>query len=191
MEEKKSQEKALKNRREERKDIINSLESELSSYDNHPGDSATELYMIEQEQAYEAQIKEKIKSINTSLEDIENGTYGICHNCNKKIREERLELIPYAKTCLDCSEEEKFDSEIEANHKKYESLNYDKPNADNPGYDREDISQDIMQDNIVDKDPSYSTGDNTGFADKENATDSDTVEDVENIAEDYYEDTLE
>ena len=44
----------------------------------------------------------KLKDVNMALEKIENGTYGICENCGKKITEERLLACPEAKTCLNC-----------------------------------------------------------------------------------------
>jgi DnaK suppressor protein len=44
----------------------------------------------------------KLKDVNSALEKIENGTYGICENCNEEIGEERLRACPEAKTCLNC-----------------------------------------------------------------------------------------
>ena len=45
----------------------------------------------------------KLKDVKSALEKIENGTYGICENCGKKITEERLLVCPEAKTCLNCN----------------------------------------------------------------------------------------
>ncbi|MGO1470335.1 MAG: TraR/DksA C4-type zinc finger protein [Tissierella sp.] len=198
LKEKEEQKKYLKEREEEKEETIDSLESELSSYDNHPADIGTEVYMMEQEKGYKEQIKETIEKINDSLESIEEGNYGICNNCNKEIKEKRLELIPYTKTCLDCSNEEKVSNEESLiGKKKYESLNYEsinlEPNEekDNVSYDREDTYQDVMQDNIVPKDPSHSTGDNIGIMDEDYDDKSDTSEDIEKISEEYYKDTLE
>lgn len=36
------------------------------------------------------------------LEKIEEGTYGICDVCEKKISIKRLELVPAALTCVSC-----------------------------------------------------------------------------------------
>ncbi|OGZ84883.1 MAG: hypothetical protein A2599_00450 [Candidatus Staskawiczbacteria bacterium RIFOXYD1_FULL_39_28] len=46
----------------------------------------------------------KLKNVNSALEKIKSGTYGICENCGKKISEERLQAIPEAKTCLKCGQ---------------------------------------------------------------------------------------
>ncbi len=72
---------------------------------------------------YKEQIRNVIKEIDASLEDIQNNEYGICANCNKNIKKGRLELILYAKTCLKCSGDN--NSEDSRNDDKvYESVNY-------------------------------------------------------------------
>jgi RNA polymerase-binding transcription factor DksA len=52
--------------------------------------------------ALEHTLELKLKDVNMALEKIANGTYGICENCGKKISEERLQVCPEAKTCLNC-----------------------------------------------------------------------------------------
>ncbi|NMA42702.1 MAG: TraR/DksA family transcriptional regulator [Oligosphaeraceae bacterium] len=44
----------------------------------------------------------KLDAITTALRNIENGTYGICHDCNKPISEVRLKAKPSARLCIDC-----------------------------------------------------------------------------------------
>lgn len=46
----------------------------------------------------------RLKNINSALEKIKKGQYGICEKCGKKIPEERLKAFPEAKTCLSCQE---------------------------------------------------------------------------------------
>jgi DnaK suppressor protein len=43
-----------------------------------------------------------IKKIRRSLEDIENGEYGICEDCGREIAIERLKARPIAKRCIRC-----------------------------------------------------------------------------------------
>lgn len=200
LQEKEQQLQSLKNREKEKDQTMELLDSELSSYDNHPADVGTELYMMEQEEGFKEQIKSVIDKIDDSLEDIEEGKYGICNNCNKEIKEERLELIPYAKTCLDCSEAEKdnnIDNNVKDNNKIYESLNYQSfsltpdENKDSTGYDKEDTLEDVFEDNIVPKDPSLSTGDNIGLVEEGKYNDSEVVEEIEKISEEEYKETLE
>lgn len=74
---------------------------ELSSYDNHPADEATELYEREKDFALNEHATNQIKSINKALQAIENGTYGKCEICGKEISFERLEALP---TTIYCKE---------------------------------------------------------------------------------------
>jgi DnaK suppressor protein len=43
-----------------------------------------------------------IKKIRASLEDIENGQYGICDDCGDDISIERLKARPVARHCIRC-----------------------------------------------------------------------------------------
>ena len=44
----------------------------------------------------------RLRLIDSALARIENGKYGLCAKCNKKIPAERLEAIPYALMCIEC-----------------------------------------------------------------------------------------
>jgi DnaK suppressor protein len=44
--------------------------------------------------------------IETSLERIEEGTYGLCEDCGAKIPKSRLNAIPYATLCVRCAEQQ-------------------------------------------------------------------------------------
>ena len=203
-------EKLLKEREKQVKDLESRdifedndfTNNEESSFDNHPADLATDLFMKEQELGFINQIKETINEINSSLRDIENRSYGFCSNCNKYIKEERLELIPYAKTCLECFDEEDLLSENKEDSKNiYESLNHESFNNkksqanENKEYNEVDNYQDALKDNIVENDPSYSTGDNIDIAYEEDYDEifdeEDIIEDVEKISEEFYKDSLD
>lgn len=43
-----------------------------------------------------------LKDIDSSLDKIKNGTYGICEECEEKITEKRLEANPVARYCIAC-----------------------------------------------------------------------------------------
>ena len=43
-----------------------------------------------------------INKIRNSLEDIENGEYGICEDCGREIAIERLKARPIARRCIQC-----------------------------------------------------------------------------------------
>lgn len=50
-----------------------------------------------------ADLKETIEQIDTALSRIDEGTYGRCTGCGAEIPAERLELRPFASTCVACS----------------------------------------------------------------------------------------
>ena len=43
-----------------------------------------------------------IRKIERSLQDIENGTYGLCEHCEDDISVKRLKARPTARYCIDC-----------------------------------------------------------------------------------------
>lgn len=44
----------------------------------------------------------RLKLIDSALARIEQGRYGLCMKCGKRIPQARLEAIPYALLCIDC-----------------------------------------------------------------------------------------
>ena len=83
---------------------------DLSNVPIHMADVGTDNYerdiMIELIQNGE----EGVRNIDTALEKIEEGTFGVCELCAKKINKERLKAVPYAKLCRDCQREEEIDN---------------------------------------------------------------------------------
>jgi DnaK suppressor protein len=43
-----------------------------------------------------------LKDIDSALDKISKGTYGICEECEEKINEKRLEANPVARYCITC-----------------------------------------------------------------------------------------
>jgi DnaK suppressor protein len=43
-----------------------------------------------------------VKEIDSALDKIANGTYGICEECDEPISEKRLEANPVARYCITC-----------------------------------------------------------------------------------------
>ncbi len=48
----------------------------------------------------------RLRAIDAALSRINQGKYGSCMKCNKKIPAERLQAIPYAVLCVDCQKGE-------------------------------------------------------------------------------------
>ncbi|MEM8790326.1 MAG: TraR/DksA C4-type zinc finger protein [Pseudomonadota bacterium] len=45
----------------------------------------------------------ELRMIDAALHKIEDGTYGMCVNCEEDIAPERLELVPHAAVCANCA----------------------------------------------------------------------------------------
>jgi RNA polymerase-binding protein DksA len=50
----------------------------------------------------------EIQQIDEALERILDGSFGLCETCDKRISEERLGAIPYARLCLSCKKREEL-----------------------------------------------------------------------------------
>jgi YteA family regulatory protein len=84
-------------------EILRETVDELSAYDNHPADLASELVDRQREVALEEHRVQELEKINTALEAIENGDYGKCQVCAEEIPFERLEALPTALYCVNHS----------------------------------------------------------------------------------------
>jgi YteA family regulatory protein len=79
--------------------------SELSSYDNHPADSGSELFERSKDLALRDNAIIQLQKIEDALQKIADGTYGRCNICGQEIPAERLEAAPETTLCLDCRKE--------------------------------------------------------------------------------------
>jgi YteA family regulatory protein len=76
--------------------------SELSDYDDHPADIATETFEREKDRALRENARETIERVEAALQKMENGTYGLCDICGQPIPAGRLDAVPYATLCVKC-----------------------------------------------------------------------------------------
>ena len=53
-------------------------------------------------EALGSQELKRLKLIDSALTRIEQGKYGLCMKCSKRIPQDRLEAIPYALMCIEC-----------------------------------------------------------------------------------------
>lgn len=75
---------------------------ELSTYDNHPADVGTEDFERSKDFALRGDAMIVVGAIDSALDRMEEGKYGICEACGKEIPIERLEAVPYTTQCVDC-----------------------------------------------------------------------------------------
>lgn len=74
---------------------------ELTAVDNHPADIGTETFERERDLAVDEHQNNELDQINHALDQIEDGTYGICEVCGKPIPYERLEALPFTTLCIE------------------------------------------------------------------------------------------
>jgi YteA family regulatory protein len=75
--------------------------SELSSYDQHPADLASETFERTKDLSIISQVEAELEDVERAFRHVENGTYGICEGCGKPIDDARLEAVPTARFCVD------------------------------------------------------------------------------------------
>ncbi len=69
--------------------------------DDHFADSASETYGRELDEGLEEDARDQLRQVDEALARIEDGTYGTCSVCGKKIPVERLEAVPWTTLCID------------------------------------------------------------------------------------------
>ncbi|MDD4493227.1 MAG: TraR/DksA C4-type zinc finger protein [Eubacteriales bacterium] len=79
--------------------------TELSNYDNHPAEIATELFQVEFNKGLLHHNDNSIREVENAIKKIDEDRYGICELCGEPIEDQRLETIPYARLCIDCERE--------------------------------------------------------------------------------------
>ncbi len=77
--------------------------SELSSYDNHPADIGDETFERSKDLALRENAQLEMARIDEALQGIQEGTYGTCLICGREIASARLDVMPEAVTCAECS----------------------------------------------------------------------------------------
>ncbi len=123
---------------------------ELSSYDNHSPDLASETF----ERAKDIGLKDKSKiiltKVNHALDQMKDGSYGKCERCGKEIDEERLKAVPYTTLCIRCKviEEESDESRTRPIEEEVLKYPFGRSFLDDTAqieYDGEDAWQDVAR----------------------------------------------
>ena len=76
--------------------------SELSHFDQHPADTASEISDNDREVALIEANEARKAEIEAAITRIDDGSYGTCTDCGKEIPAARLEARPEAARCVDC-----------------------------------------------------------------------------------------
>jgi RNA polymerase-binding protein DksA len=78
-----------------------------SSSDRSPDPGNAEASSMKLEYAKELSIEQNtidlLQKVDHALDRVAKGDYGICESCEKAIPLERLDVLPYANLCVECS----------------------------------------------------------------------------------------
>lgn len=80
---------------------VESAEAELSNYDQHPADTASDTFEREKDLGILDDLEVELAEIEAAIERIEAGTYGIDEVTGEPIDPARLEAVPVARTNVD------------------------------------------------------------------------------------------
>jgi RNA polymerase-binding transcription factor DksA len=86
--------------------------SELSDYDQHPADTASETFEREKDVSILERLEEELAELQAALERIDAGTYGIDEVTGEPIAPERLEAVPTARRNIDIERRREPDSRL-------------------------------------------------------------------------------
>ena len=82
----------------------NERASELSAYEDHPADLASETFEREKDLAIGESVEGLLNQVLIALEKVDRGTYGICDACDRPIKRARLNALPFATLCVECQD---------------------------------------------------------------------------------------
>lgn len=124
---------------------------ELSMYDNHPADLGDVIFERSKDVALRDNEHIILDWVDTALDKMETGRYGICDRCGRDISLERLEAVPWAVFCIEC--QKKSDGidptprplEEELLAPPFHRTFLDTVQSNNVGFDGEDALQAVLR----------------------------------------------
>lgn len=75
---------------------------DLSAYTVHMADMAADTYEREVSMNIVSNEQEILYQIDDALKRLDDGSFGICQQCNQPITMSRLKAVPYASLCIAC-----------------------------------------------------------------------------------------
>ena len=89
------------NLQREQDEAVSDTAGELSSFDQHPGDSGTETFEMEKNVSLLEQVDDELAEVEAAVQRLDRGTYGTCQACGRPIGDARLEAMPAARFCVE------------------------------------------------------------------------------------------
>lgn len=96
-------ENIIKKKQEDIMQPLSQSTGELSLYDQHPADIASELYEREKDNGLLELLELELEKVNDAIKRYNSGQYGICERCGKSIEKARLERVLNTTLCSECA----------------------------------------------------------------------------------------
>ena len=77
-----------------------------AGYGDELADAETETIERERELSLSENFRDLLDQVEHALQRIDDGTYGVCESCGKRIEAPRLRALPYASRCIECKRRE-------------------------------------------------------------------------------------
>jgi RNA polymerase-binding transcription factor DksA len=84
----------------------------LSNVPMHLADMGTDTFMQEMNETLLENERYVVSEISAALRRIEEGSFGICENCETQIPDARIEAMPYTRHCVACAEKIRPEPEL-------------------------------------------------------------------------------
>jgi RNA polymerase-binding transcription factor DksA len=75
--------------------------SEGGSADQHPADMGTETFELEKDLSIQSNLEASLADVEWAMKRLDDGTYGTCETCKRRIPKARLEAMPATRYCID------------------------------------------------------------------------------------------
>jgi len=77
---------------------------DISGYTYHMADMATDNYDREFSLGLASNDRQVLYELDDAMKRIEDGSFGVCEDCNSIISKVRLKAVPHARLCIKCQE---------------------------------------------------------------------------------------
>lgn len=132
-------------------DTMSDSLGELSMYDNHPADLGDELFERSKDTALRDNAHVLLEEVEAALDNMADGTYGVCEKCGRPIGLARLDALPWATHCIECQRQDEVADptprpvEEEILEPPFHRTFLDSARFEFVGYDGEDALQDALK----------------------------------------------
>lgn len=97
-------EQLIKNKQDDLMIPLIETTDELSMYDQHPADIASELYEREKDNGMLELLEFELEKVNDAVDKLNKGTYGTCEMCKREIEPARLKRVVNTTLCASCAQ---------------------------------------------------------------------------------------